>query len=69
MEARVVASLQTSLESRVAVAVGVYNGEVIVVCPGGGGRGGRAGGGAFSVETSCTLNLYRLYNPNKEVRP
>ena len=60
-------SLQTSLESRVPVAVGIYNGEVTVVCP---GRGG--GGGAFSElqqqDTSCTLHLYRLYNPKKEVR-
>ena len=67
MEARKVVSLQTSLESRVPVAVGIYNGEVTVVCP---GRGG--GGGAFSElqqqDTSCTLHLYRLYNPKKEVR-
>lgn len=69
MEARLVASLQTIFESRVPVAVGIYNGEVTVVCPGG-RQGG--GGGAFTEsqkqDTPCTLNLYRLYNPKKEVR-
>ena len=66
MEARIVASLQTNLESRVPVAVGVYNGEVVVVCPG--GRAGGGGGASSVPETSCTLNLYKLYSPNKEVR-
>ena len=67
MEARVAISLQTNLKSRVPFAVGVYNGEVIVVCPG--GRQVVEGLGASSVpETSCILTLYRLYNPNREVR-
>ena len=66
MEVRIVASLQTDIKSRVPVAVGVYNGEVIVACPG--EREGGGGGSSSVPETSCTLNLYKLYNPNKEVR-
>jgi hypothetical protein len=71
MEARRVVSLQTNLESRVPVAVGVYNGEVTVACPGrrqGGGGGGASSEQPETEKGSCTLNLYRLYNPKKEVR-
>lgn len=65
MEARIFVSLQTNLKSRVPVAVGVHNGEVVVVCPG--GREGEVSS-VHVLETSCTLCVYKLHNPHKEVR-
>ena len=70
MEARVITSLQTSLDSRVPVAVGVYNGEVIVVCPGAAGVGVHRGAGAglgHRVSSDTSLNLYKVYDATKEV--
>ena len=60
VEARVVSSLQSSQASRVPVAVGVYNGELIVVCPG-------AGEETNISSTTTSLALHRIYNPTKEV--
>ena len=57
VEARLVASLQTGLESRVPVAVGVYRGEVIVACPGG-----------AVLDTKASITLHRIYSRNKEVK-
>ena len=59
VEARVVASLQSSQGSRVPVAVGVYNGELIVVCPGGQGE--------TKISSKSSLAVHRVYNPTKEV--
>ena len=64
VEARVIVSLETRHESRVPVAVGVYQGEVIVVCPG----GAKFETAGITAPEKTELTLHRVYNPTKEVR-
>lgn len=65
VDARVIVSLETRHESRVPVAVGVYQGEVIVACPGGAKFDETAG---ILAPEKTELTLHRVYNPTKEVR-
>ena len=65
VEARVIVSLETRHESRVPVSVGVYQGEVIVACPGGAKFDETAG---IMPPKKTELILHRVYNPTKEVR-
>lgn len=64
VEARVIGSLKTRHESRVPVAVGVYQGEVIVAYPG----GAKFETTSITASTKTHLTLHQVYNPTKEVR-